>query len=240
MEKRYILDEIRRTAALNGGKPLGRLRLENECGINEHHWHKHWARYNDAVREAGFAPNSITTPYDEAALIAHLVLLTRLLGRFPAQADITVAASSNRAVPSLKTFVTRLGNKPQMIEKVVDYCRRTPGNDDVLSQCEVASVPQHVVEHSDPTADTTNDGFVYLIRLGKYYKLGRTNHVGRRERELSIQLPQQPNTIHSIRTDDPIGIEAYWHKRFAEQRLNGEWFNLSPQDVSAFRRRKFM
>jgi hypothetical protein len=85
-------------------------------------------------------------------------------------------------------------------------------------------------------------GFVYLMKHGgrREYKIGKTNAMGRREYELAIQLPEKLRTIHVIKTDDPEGIEEYWHEPFACKRGNGEWFNLELPDIQAFKRRKFM
>jgi hypothetical protein len=35
-----------------------------------------------------------------------------------------------------------------------------------------------------------------------------------------------------------VSVEAYWHKRFDNKRGEGEWFDLSADDVLAFRRWK--
>ena len=83
-------------------------------------------------------------------------------------------------------------------------------------------------------------GFVYLMKSGHYYKIGRSNFVERRNYELGTKLPEDLKIIHKIKTDDPGGIEAYWHNRFEVKRKKGEWFDLSPGDVKAFKRRKFM
>jgi hypothetical protein len=59
--------------------------------------------------------------------------------------------------------------------------------------------------------ETLIAGFVYLLKSGRHYKIGKTNAMGRRKYELAIQLPEKLRAIHSIKTDDPDGIEQYWH-----------------------------
>jgi hypothetical protein len=76
------------------------------------------------------------------------------------------------------------------------------------------------------------------MKSGKFFKIARSNAAGRREYELGIQLPEPLKSVHVIRTDDPVGIETYWHNRFAAKRKNGEWFELEAADVAAFKRRK--
>jgi hypothetical protein len=91
----------------------------------------------------------------------------------------------------------------------------------------------------EPALSKATFGSVYLLKgPGKRFKVGRTNEFGRRRRELSIQLPFETRKVHVIETDDPQGVEAYWHQRFAGKRINSEWFELEAEDVAAFKRWK--
>ena len=83
-------------------------------------------------------------------------------------------------------------------------------------------------------------GYVYMLRSGKHYKIGFTNSPVRRFREVRIELPSETVQVHTVETDDPKGIEAYWHKRFAGKRIrDSEWFELSADEVRAFKRPKY-
>lgn len=162
----------------------------------------------------------------------------RELGRFPVVAEIRMKVRADASFPNDRTF-ERFGSKSEFAAKILDYCQTRSGYEDVAALC--AAVADRPKANGEDVGDNqTAIGYVYLMKSGKFYKLGRSNAAGRREYELGIQLPEKLKTVHVIRTDDPAGIEAYWHRRFEEKRKNGEWFDLGAAEVGAFKRRKFM
>jgi Meiotically Up-regulated Gene 113 (MUG113) protein len=141
----------------------------------------------------------------------------------------------DRSFPNEKVF-RRYGNKAQIAAALIEYCGDDPALVDIVAIAEpVASAPYEAV--LDPV-DSPVAGEVYLMKSGAHYKIGRSNSAGRRSYELAIQLPQRLEVLHVIETDDAVGIERYWHQRFADRRTNGEWFALTKADIAAFRRRK--
>jgi hypothetical protein len=81
MDRQHILDEIRRTAKQNGETPLGKQRFFNETGIRESDWSgRYWVRWNDAVQEAGYTPNTKVAALEDAFLLEKFAEFVRELG----------------------------------------------------------------------------------------------------------------------------------------------------------------
>lgn len=175
--------------------------------------------------------------YDETFLLGQLTLLTRRLGRVPTQGDLLLTSKNDPAFPSEKTF-RRLGSKSERAARILAYCEANAGYDDVAAHWRQVptAAPSNVVTEADNTVISA--GYVYMLKHGsrREFKIGRTINPLRREGELGIQLPEKCQPIHYIQTDDPEGVEAYWHRRFVSKRKEGEWFALTPQDVRAFKR----
>lgn len=229
-----ILKEIKRTAKENGGAPLGRGRFEKETGIKPYDWGKYWARLGDAQKEAGFAANTLLVGYDEKYMIDKFAKLVRELKRIPAYGDLRVKHASDPAYPDAATFA-RLGAKRALLTKLLEYAKEKK-YEDVMLLSETALENERTEDTNRKDENSIEIGSVYLLRSGKFYKIGRTNSMGRRHHEITILLPDGAELIHEIKTDDPSGIENYWHRRFEDKRKNGEWFDLKPSDVKAFKR----
>lgn len=240
MTREDILAEIRRTTKENGGKPLGTQRFRTETGIKTSDWQgKFWARWGDALIEAGFQPNQLQGPRSEEDLLGALASFVRELGHFPVANEIKLKARTEVGFPWHNTFA-KFGSKQSLAGRLLDFCRKR-GHEDVASICD------GVVSRAGRSTSTVEDGhtgatkqlgYVYLIKHGtrREYKIGRTNNMLRREGEIGIELPERIEPIHVIQTDDPAGVEAYWHRRFADKQLRNEWFELTTDDVKAFKR----
>ncbi len=239
MDRGQIVEEIRRLAPEHDGQAPGRQVFARSTGVRMSSWYPHiWLRWGDALAEAGYAPNELQTKMRDEILIEKYIGLVRELGRLPVEGEIRRKAKEDRAFPAHTVF-SRFGGKQKLLNAVATYCRKTPGFDDVLELCTVfLKGPLAWALPNGERNPKIATEFVYLMKSGKHYKIGHTNSVGRRGREFAVKIPVPPTTVHSIETDDPTGVEAYWHKRFAEKRGEGEWFALSHEDVKAFKRWK--
>lgn len=76
---------------------------------------------------------------------------------------------------------------------------------------------------------------ITLIQSGAHHKIGRSDELERRVKEIRIALPDKAELVHVVATDDPAGIEPTG----IGDSPNGEWFKLTVADVAAFKRRRF-
>jgi hypothetical protein len=240
--KAHIISEIQRTASENGGVPMGLKTFEKATGISESSWRgRYWRNWGSALEEAGFAANSRTEAYELSFLIKSLIQLTRANGVFPTAADMRLARQTDKSFPGVGAFL-RLGTVNDRVEVIRQYATQNAEFSDILTL-----LPDSVANTEDSVSSAptmTQEGYVYmaLLRVGreKRYKIGKAVLVGRRTDQLSIQLPEELELIHTIATDDPYGIEDYWHRRFQTKNTKGEWFDLSREDIQVFKKRRFM
>ena len=75
-------------------------------------------------------------------------------------------------------------------------------------------------------------GYVYLIQspTGKH-KIGRTVNPADRMRTFTVKLPFEVAYVCVIATEDMYALERTLHRKFKNQRVNGEWFDLSADDI---------
>jgi hypothetical protein len=237
MDKFKILDAIKNLALANGGKAPGRLTFERQTGIRQSDWYPHiWLRWGDATVEAGYAANRFSTASSDEVLIKSYILLARELSHLPVSGEIKVKGRADKSFPSHGVFA-RFGGKEKMLDTVKHFCQANSGYDDILALLSHRKgVDTGKISEESIRRPKLSTGFVYLMKSGRHHKIGRTISLGSRERQLAIKIPIPPTTVHSIETDDPSGVEAYWHRRFAEKRGEGEWFDLSIEDINAFKR----
>lgn len=234
-----IISEIRRLSAKHG-RPIGRELFEKEAAIAKHSWlGVYWARWGDALKEAGFDPNAKTPKTDLEVYFIKLANAFRHYGRVPVTAELRMYRKIDPSMPTHSTFDKTFGGKHEMLRQLKVWVSNKPNYADVANLLEeIEDGPKAEITSKAPA----NDGWVYVIQYGDSFKIGAGSDLERRVKQVTTKLPDNAELIHAIKTDDPFGIENYWHRRFADKRAknNSEFFKLSIQDIRAMKRRKFM
>lgn len=230
-----VVSEIQRLVSDSGRVP-GIKAFEAETGILRREWMgKIWARWSDAIKEAGFEPNNLVERFDTNVVLLNIANCCLSLSRLPSANDLKLYAHQNPGFPSTATIENHFPRRALLIEALRKWVLQ-PEN---FKYAEVADMLPAPVRVPAELPAHQGYGHVYLLRAGDYYKIGQSADLEKRVKSINVALPDKATLEHAISTDDPPGIEAYWHRRFADRRMNGEWFKLSKADILAFKKRKF-
>lgn len=198
-----------------------------------------WALLGEVVsggEAAGFPANELASAYSTAAVVEAMIAMVEQHGKWPTNAERRLYLREHPEMPSHNVYA-RLGKRHEQAQAVLDYAQEHAVPSGVLAICEEVATPEPALP---PAEKQTPKGYVYLLRSGVHYKIGRSNDPGRRAYEVRLVMPEPVTEVHRIETDDPAGVEAYWHRRFADRRAEGEWFKLDKSDVRAFQSRNNM
>lgn len=75
-------------------------------------------------------------------------------------------------------------------------------------------------------------GYIYFLKADNgLVKIGRAKDLRQRLDHFTAKLPYKLKLVHSIKTDDSVGLEKVFHEKFHDKRKRGEWFELSDSDL---------
>lgn len=238
MTKDEILSEIRRVARERDGR-VGLKSFLKATGIPEKQiLGKHWATWNEVLTDAGIATTSFLRPRtDESSVLESVAQAIQRLKKWPTENELSLERRRDSSFPSL-TVIRRLRQSRRLARLLGVHCANRP---DLVDAAKIAA-HQTMSGSGEVSAigRAPVQGYVYMMRSGRRYKIGHTSSPSRRYREVRLDLPDPTSLVHSIETDDPPGIENYWHDRFKSKRVRDtEFFTLDAADVVAFKRRKY-
>jgi hypothetical protein len=198
-----------------------------------------WPYYGKLVEEAGLKPNIFDkTKYTRDELCELFISVIREYDNWPSRGELEVLHHNKKdKYPDASTFYNKLGlvKNGDLAKSILDYIKDRDGYDDITVICKPV---YDRYKNNEKTEETIQTGFVYLCKSGNQYRIGMTNNPERRQGEVGVLLVDPYELIHIIETDDMRGVEDYWHTRFKQKLIRGEWFRLNSSDIKAFKRWK--
>ena len=123
--------------------------------------------------------------------------------------------------------------KEAIAEAIDDHHRDTVS---AVLELDIAQDHAKLVAYLAPPVFPRTPMHVYLVRTTEgLCKIGITQDMDTRINALKTVVPYGIETLHSLFHKDAKEIERDLHKRFADKRVNGEWFRLDEADIACIR-----
>lgn len=216
----------------NGGQPPSLRSFFQAADLNQRDLIRAgWPTYGALLKSQRFQPAEMKRGYTDDAVFRLLAELAIRLGHFPTQSEREVERHRNPAFPSSEAYIRR-GRGATLEHALRAWCESTNSFPDLVPKlkqgADAAKVSKPIVK-----------GYVYMLRdgsSGRRVKIGKESVEGARQTAAATWL-ENPKAIHRVATDDPDGVERYWHEHFkrAGKHVVRELFDLLPSDIAAFK-----
>lgn len=108
-----------------------------------------------------------------------------------------------------------------------------PVSELIVSLAQQMLAGEHKTVYEPKVVRPPKPGYVYLLQSNSgHFKIGRTSNPKNRAKTFGVQLPFEVEFLCLIQTPDMHALEQDLHSHFVEKRINGEWFELTPEDVA--------
>lgn len=132
----------------------------------------------------------------------------------------------------------------KMLKRIISHLQKTVKNitnDDLIDlQKERRKNAERIQKEQSPPLRIKNKtkGRIYILKaVGQtHYKIGKTTNLNARINQIKPALPFKTRLIHTISSNNITKAELFLHEKFKDKRTNGEWFNLSKDDVQSLQR----
>jgi len=237
-----VLSKIKEWSRENGDSTPSEKVFFEYAGIGIHDLKKlGWSYYGALVKEAGLKPNKFDkTKYSKKNLTDLFINTIREENKWPTRGELDVKHYHNQNFPNYATFVNQLGLTGDIARSILDQVKYKKGFEDIEKICSLVAEKYKKDEIGRNDHQTVGEVYMFkYVNQSQPIKVGRSNDSFRRGIELSAGAHDRLELIYNIKTDDPEGIEKYWHnrfRRFGREELANEWFKLKPDDIKAFKR----
>jgi hypothetical protein len=82
------------------------------------------------------------------------------------------------------------------------------------------------------TNESKTEGYIYVLKSGEFYKIGKTVNPHGRFMQISPVMPEPVEVVGLYYDPDIAAAESALHEYFSARRVNGEWFRLAPEDLA--------
>ncbi len=76
-----------------------------------------------------------------------------------------------------------------------------------------------------------DEGFIYIIKSGEYYKIGRAKDKDNRVKTYITENPKEIKLIFSHKVKNSKATERFLHQMFHKKKFRNEWFSLNEEDI---------